>query len=55
MGADAAPDASDTARLIGKIRVADLISKVYPLKDVAEATEAALSGSTYRVLLKLEE
>jgi L-iditol 2-dehydrogenase len=39
----------------GKIRVADLISKVYPLKDAAGATEAALSGSTYRVLLKLEE
>jgi L-iditol 2-dehydrogenase len=37
----------------GKIEVADLISGIYPLEKAVEAVEAALSGSTYRVLLKL--
>jgi L-iditol 2-dehydrogenase len=37
----------------GKIDVADLISGIYPLEKAGEAVEAALSGSTYRVLLKL--
>ncbi|MDR2747617.1 MAG: alcohol dehydrogenase catalytic domain-containing protein [Treponema sp.] len=38
----------------GKIDVADLISGIYPLEKVKEAVEAALSGSSYRVLLKME-
>jgi L-iditol 2-dehydrogenase len=38
----------------GKIDVADLVSGIYPLEKAGEAVEAALSGSTYRVLLKLE-
>jgi L-iditol 2-dehydrogenase len=38
----------------GKIDVADLVSAVYPLEKVSEAIEAALSGSVYRVLLKME-
>jgi L-iditol 2-dehydrogenase len=37
----------------GKIDAADLISGIYPLEKAGEAFEAALSGSTYRVLLKL--
>jgi L-iditol 2-dehydrogenase len=37
----------------GKVEVADLISGIYPLEKAGEAVEAALSGSTYRVLLKL--
>jgi L-iditol 2-dehydrogenase len=38
----------------GKIDVADLVSEIYPLEKVNEALEAALSGSAYRVLLKME-
>ncbi|MDR0641143.1 MAG: alcohol dehydrogenase catalytic domain-containing protein [Treponema sp.] len=38
----------------GKIDVADLISGIYPLDRAGEAVEAALSGSTYRILLKME-
>jgi L-iditol 2-dehydrogenase len=38
----------------GKIDTADLVSGIYPLEKVQEAVEAALSGSAYRVLLKLE-
>ncbi|MDR0910612.1 MAG: alanine dehydrogenase, partial [Spirochaetaceae bacterium] len=36
-----------------KIDVGDIISKIYPIDDVKEATEHALSGKTYRVLLKM--
>jgi L-iditol 2-dehydrogenase len=39
----------------GKIEVSDLISRVYPLEEVTAATELALSGSVYRVLLKVGE
>lgn len=38
-----------------KVVVEDLISRIYPLEQVGEALEAALSGSLYRVLLKMEE
>ena len=37
-----------------KVFVGDLISGIYPIEEVSEALEQALSGSTYRVLLKLE-
>jgi L-iditol 2-dehydrogenase len=39
----------------GKIRTADLVSGVYPLEKAAEAVEAALSDSTYRVLLRMSD
>jgi len=39
----------------GKVVVDDLISRIYPLDQAAQAVEAALSGKTYRVLLKMEE
>ena len=38
-----------------KVVVDDLISRVYPLDEVDAAIEAALTGSTYRVLLRMEE
>jgi threonine dehydrogenase-like Zn-dependent dehydrogenase len=38
-----------------KVVVDDLISRIYPLDQAAEAVEAALSGKTYRVLLNMEE
>lgn len=37
------------------IVVDDLISQIYPLEEVSTAVEEALSGSSYRVLLKMEE
>jgi L-iditol 2-dehydrogenase len=37
----------------GKIDVADLVSEIYPLEKAGEAIEAALSDSSYRVLLKM--
>ncbi|MDR0998411.1 MAG: alcohol dehydrogenase catalytic domain-containing protein [Treponema sp.] len=37
----------------GKIDVRDLVSGIYPLEEAGAAVEAALSGSTYRVLLKM--
>jgi L-iditol 2-dehydrogenase len=37
----------------GKIDVADLISGIYPLGRAGEAVEEALSGSSYRILLKM--
>jgi L-iditol 2-dehydrogenase len=36
-----------------KIDVTDLVSGIYPLEDAGPAVEAALSGSTYRVLIKM--
>jgi L-iditol 2-dehydrogenase len=43
------------ARLLsfGKIDAADLVSGIYPLEEAGAAMEAALSGSSYRVLLKM--
>lgn len=38
-----------------KVVVDDLISRVYPLHEVGDAIEAALTGSMYRVLLRMEE
>ncbi|MDR2101607.1 MAG: alcohol dehydrogenase catalytic domain-containing protein [Treponema sp.] len=40
---------------IGKIDVSDLVSGIYPLEEVSGAVEAALSASTYRILLRMEE
>jgi threonine dehydrogenase-like Zn-dependent dehydrogenase len=43
------------ARLLsfGKIDTADLAGGIYPLEEAGAAAEAALSGSTYRVLLEM--
>lgn len=38
----------------GRMDVSALISKIFPLESVTEATETALSGQCYRVLLKME-
>jgi L-iditol 2-dehydrogenase len=38
-----------------KVVVDDLVSRIYPMEQVQEAIEAALSGSTYRVLLHMED
>jgi L-iditol 2-dehydrogenase len=40
---------------LGKIDVAGLISEIYPLEKAGGALEAALSDSSYRVLLKMGE
>ena len=37
-----------------QVVVDDLISRIYPLEEVSTAVEEALSGSAYRVLLKME-
>ena len=37
-----------------RVTVEDLVTRIYPMEQVADAVEAALSGSTYRVLLDME-
>ena len=37
-----------------RVMVDDLVTRIYPMEQAQEAVEAALSGSTYRVLLDME-